>query len=421
MNLYPHRLAERSGPVASLIPVAWHPALARPKPLAERRGAVAVLACLLMIALVGFVAFAVDLGYLANSQTELQRTADAAALAACAKLVYTGTPGTPVNLTSNVAAAPGVAATYAAANKVCGSPPTLSSTDVVIGYMANPGQAGATIQTGGDINQYNAVQVTVHRSSSENGLVPGFFGKIFGSQGEPASATATAAFLNNFGGFQAPTTAYTNGGLSSSNLMILPFALDQQTYNALLAGTGSDNWSYNASTQTVTSGSDGILEVNLFPQGTGSPGNRGTVNIGASNNSTSTLCRQIQTGISASDLAYYPNNKLVFDRNGNLYLNGNTGISAGCKSALASIVGQTRMIPIFTSVSGNGNNAEYDCVAFVGVRVLDVNLTGSMSTKHLTVQPANVFTRGAIATLPSNGAAGTQYANGMYSPVWLVK
>lgn len=421
MNHYSHRLAERSGPVASLIPIAWHPAPARPQPLGERRGAVAVLACLLMIALVGFVAFAVDLGYLANSQTELQRTADAAALAACAKLIYTGTPGTPVDLTSNVAAAPGVAATYAAANKVCGSAPALSSSDVVIGYMANPGYPGATIETGGNINQYNAVQVTVRRSSSENGLVPGFFGKIFGSQGEPASATATAAFLNNFGGFQTPTTAATNGGLSSSSLMILPFALDQQTYNALLAGTGSDNWAYDACSDTVSKGCDGILEVNLFPEGTGSPGNRGTVNIGASNNSTSTLCRQIETGINATDLSYYPNGKLVFDSSGNLYLNGNTGISAGCKSALASIIGQTRMIPIFTSVTGNGNNAEFDCVAFVGVRVLDVNLTGSMSTKHLTVQPARVFTRGAVATLPSNGAAGTQYANGMYSPVWLVK
>jgi Flp pilus assembly protein TadG len=386
----------------------------------ERRGAVAVLASLLMVALVGFVAFAVDLGYLANSQTELQRTADAAALVACSKLIYTGTPGTPVDLTSNVAAAPGVAATYAAANKVCGSAPALSSSDVVMGYMANPGQPGATIQTGGNINQYNAVQVTVHRTSSENGLVPGFFGKIFGVQGEAASATATAAFLNNFGGFQAPKT-YSDGEVTKGNLMILPFALDQDTYKALLDGTGSDNWAYNASTDTVSKGCDGILEVNLFPEGTGSPGNRGTVNIGSSNNSTATLCRQIQSGISPSDLAYYPDGKLVFDSSGNLYLNGNTGISAGCKSSLASIVGQTRMIPIFTSVTGNGNNAEFDCVAFVGVRVLDVNLTGSMSTKHLTVQPARVFTRGTVASLPSNGPAGASYANSMYSPVWLVK
>ena len=142
--------------------------------------------------------------------------------------------------------------------------------------------------------------------------------------------------------------------------------------------------------------------MNLFPQGTGSPGNRGTVNIGASNNSTATLCRQITEGISPADLAYYPGGQLTFDASGNLYLNANPGISAGCKSALASIIGQTRLIPIFTSVVGNGNNAEYDIVEFVGVRIMDVNLTGSMSSKHLTVQPALVYTRGGIPATSSS-------------------
>ena len=83
---------------------------------------------------------------------------------------------------------------------------------------------------------------------------------------------------------------------------------------------------------------------------------------------------------------------------------------------MASIIGQTRLIPIFTTVVGNGNNATYDIVMFVGVRVLDVDLTGSMSSKHLTVQPATVFTRGGIAS-----ALSTQQSYGTYSPVWLVK
>jgi hypothetical protein len=199
--------------------------------------------------------------------------------------------------------------------------------------------------------------------------------------------------------------------------MILPFALDKQTWGALLAGSGSDSWSYNASNNSVTAGPDGILEANLFPVGNGSPGNRGTVNIGVSNNSTATLCRQITSGISPADLAYYPNGQLAFDSNGNLYLNANPGISAGCKDALASIIGQTRIIPIFASLTGNGNNATYDIVEFVGVRILDVNLTGSMSTKHLTVQPATVWTRGGTPPTSSDN----QYSYGIYSPVWLVR
>ena len=65
--------------------------------------------------------------------------------------------------------------------------------DVVIGYLANPDDRTSTIQTGGSINNYNAVQVTVRRSASVNGLVHSFFGTIFGQIGEAASASASAA------------------------------------------------------------------------------------------------------------------------------------------------------------------------------------------------------------------------------------
>lgn len=381
-----------------------------------RKGAVAVLACLLMIAMLGLLAFAVDLGYLANSQTELQRTADAAALAACGQLVYTSTPGAPVDTAYNAQMAPGVASQYAAANKVCGTSPTLSSSDVVIGYMADPSQPGA-IQTGGNVNQYNAVQVTVRRSSSENGLVPSFFGKLFGVTGEATSATATAAFFNNFNGFQIPSALPPGSSQSTPTLMFLPYALDQASWTALIGGSGSDNWSYNPDNGTVSSGPDGVVEVNLFPQGTGSPGNRGTVLVGG--NGTSTLVRQIQGGLSASDLSSY-GGKLQLDSTGNLYLPAKPGISAGTKDALASIIGHVRIIPIFSSVNGNGGNAAYDIVGFGGIRVMDVCLTGSMSSKHLTVQPAPIYTLGAIGAGGTGGAPNGSNLYGIYSPVFLV-
>ena len=227
-------------------------------------------------------------------------------------------------------------------------------------------------------------------------------------------APLTAANDRRFNGFGVPST---NGG--TGNLMLLPFALDQQTWNSMLAGDTSfstDIWNYTAGGQVV-SGSDGIREVNLFPQGTGSPGNRGTVKIGTSNNSTATVVNQIINGISPAEMANYPNSQLTFDSSGTLYLGANPGISAGFKSALASIIGQTRFIPIFSSVTGNGNNAQYDIVAFVGVRIMDVDLTGSMSSKHLTVQPALCYTRGGLA----NNSASTRSSQGVYSPVFLVK
>jgi hypothetical protein len=279
--------------------------------------------------------------------------------------------------------------------------------------MANPNQPGGTINTGANQNMFNSVQVTVNRSAAENGQVPTFFGHVFGVNGQNASATATAAVISNFNGFGVPST---NGG--TGNLMLLPFALDQQTWNSMLAGDTSvstDIWNWNG--EQLVSGSDGIREVNLFPQGTGSPGNRGTVEIGVNNNSTAVVCDQIINGISPSQMACYPNSQLTFDASGNLYLGANPGISAGFKAALASIIGQTRFIPIFTTVVGQGDNALYDIVAFVGVRICAVNLTGSMNSKYLTVQMAKVYTRGGVP----NTSTTWQTSWGVYSPVFLVK
>jgi hypothetical protein len=52
----------------------------------RRRGAIIVFAALLMAILLGFCAFAVDLGYIANTKTELSRAVDAGALAGVAMI-----------------------------------------------------------------------------------------------------------------------------------------------------------------------------------------------------------------------------------------------------------------------------------------------------------------------------------------------
>jgi hypothetical protein len=378
----------------------------------------------MMAFMLTMVAFAVDVGYLVCARTDLQRTADAAAIAACwelRKAAPTAYPATTNITSTEVANARAQAVAYAALNKVLNQTTTINnnasnslSGDVVVGYLSNPSSPTCTMDTS-QLAKDNAVKVTVWRSSAENGNVPLFFAKVLGLSSKTMSATATAAILGNINSFKMPS----NG----SNLGILPFALDLQTWNSLLAGTqtpgsdggtGYDNWSYNPSTGTVTSGHDNIRELNLFPQGTGSPGNRGTVDIGVSNNSTSNLVRQILNGVNQSDL----NNiggSLTFDANGHIFLTGNPGISAGVKSALASIIGQPRIIPIFDQVTGNGANAQYRIVEFVGVRILDVQLTGSMNSKHLTIQPADASTLGGS----SNG--GTPTSSYVYSPVWLVR
>ncbi len=102
------------------------------------------------------------------------------------------------------------------------------------------------------------------------------------------------------------------------------------------------------------SGSDGVLEMNIYPDANTSlpSGNRGTVDLGSPNNSTNDLKRQIQYGLNAYDLSFFPNNTIQLGSNGTLVLNGDTGISAGIEASLQSIIGQKRIMPIFTTVSG---------------------------------------------------------------------
>lgn len=412
----------------------------------NRRGATLFLVLLLLVPLLFMVAFSVDIGYLLMARSQLQSSADSAALAACWELVDDNAPGFTPSAVVTAANARAKAVQFAGYNSVCAASPSVSQNgtnnpegDVVIGYLSSLTDPSAALMTNSS-NASNAVQVKVRKASTLNGVVPFHFGKLTGSAGQAMEASAMAALVQNVGGFQAPG--------DGSNLELLPFALDETTWNSLVNGcVTTDNWKYtscnsgsggscgsggnsgcgngggnsgcgngnsgSSSSNGVTAGCDGVKEVNLFPQGTGSPGNRGTVDIGSCNNSTNDIARQIVSGISPSDLAYV-GGSLKFNSQGKLYLNGDTGISAGVKDELASIIGKPRIIPIFSQVNGPGNNATYTIVKFVGVRIMEVQLTGAMSNKRVIIQPANVIAKGAIPGETGNSTF-------VYSPVRLVR
>ena len=73
--------------------------------------------------------------------------------------------------------------------------PTVGSdgTDVVVGYMTNPSNPSNTLVSTPVGVLPNAVQVTVQRTSAQNGQVPFFFAKAMGYNQVSMSAQATAA------------------------------------------------------------------------------------------------------------------------------------------------------------------------------------------------------------------------------------
>lgn len=358
----------------------------------DRKGAVYVFAALFFVMVIGFTAFTVDIGLATLTKAQMQNAADSAAHAAALELARSFGPGREVS----VEAAEEIARERAVEMIGRFRTGNVSSTDadmvrdVRVGRRSWDDVSEEWIE---EWNQspFNMVEVTVRRTQADTTPLPMTFAQILGVDNLDLTESSVAALYPGKG-FRLPPD-------SSKTIDILPIALDLGSWNDLLdqyyEGTQhgyKDNYGW-CDGEVCKGQSDGIVEISMYPDlNSGlAPGNRGTVDFGHSGNSTNDLKRQIQHGLNSYDLSYFPNDEITFNDSGALYLNGDTGISAGIQSSLQSIIGEVRAIPIFIEVTGNGNNATYTIVKFAGVRILDVKLSGGPKKRHLTVQPA-VFT-----------------------------
>ncbi len=159
------------------------------RPTPRRRGVVAVQVGVLLVALVGFAALTVDVGAMYNARAELQRSADAAALAAAGMLGEYGA-GDPVEL------AVAAAVEHAAANPVLGQAVVLDpNVDIEFG-RANYNEAGNsyTFTPGGAVP--DAVRITARRTSnSPNGPLELFFAGVLGKNSAEITAEAIAVMV----------------------------------------------------------------------------------------------------------------------------------------------------------------------------------------------------------------------------------
>jgi len=364
-------------------------------PAIEKRiGSVLVLAAVFMIGIFAFTAFTIDIGYIVLTKAQLQTAADASALAAVNDLVDGWGTGATLDTydveTLGRASAVFVASANPAADK--NAVYIDADRDVRFGNRTVDANTGVVTDTWG-LAPYNMVEVTASRGLSSvtggsggDGPLNLFFGPVIGHYTADVTAVAVCGLV--------PGNGFSIESGSSQTADLLPFALDEDSWNDLLAGVGNDDYHYDNSTGTVTPGSDGILEVDLYPTSDASlpPGNRGTVDFGSSNNSTADIARQIVYGLNDSDLSYF-SGEITATPTNPLIVNGDTGISAGMKDELESIIGLPRAIPLFSTVTGPGNNAMYTLVKFVGVRIVAVQLTGE--NKYVMIEPAT-FVSGTV-------------------------
>jgi len=161
---------------------------------------VAVFVAVSLTMLVAFVAMVVDLGLVFVTRNELQRAADAAALA-----------GASAYFTDNgLARSPDLAeliqdraVSFSEANPTLKTPTHPILDDIVVGYFDFDAPQDPLQEVG--LEFANAVQITLRRSEgSPDGPVPFLFAQVLGHEFANVTASATAAMDDRFSGLDLP-------------------------------------------------------------------------------------------------------------------------------------------------------------------------------------------------------------------------
>jgi hypothetical protein len=192
-----------------------------------RRGAIAVTVGLLLVVIVGMVAYAFDTGWIALTRVQLHAAADSGALAGGTELM----PGLGFNQTATpdeVRAAATVAAIEFAGRNPGGDRGSCycdGGRDVIMGTAIFDPDAGQWVKTPG-ATPYNYVQANLHRdqegSTAGDGLLPLFFARIFAIPDTAVSAYATAVIL--------PASGFFIEEGSDDTVGLLPFAFREEVW-----------------------------------------------------------------------------------------------------------------------------------------------------------------------------------------------
>jgi hypothetical protein len=358
---------------------------------------------ILLVFLVGMVAFAIDTGYVALTRTRLQRSADAGVQAGAEKLATLD--GEPVP----DAAVRAELRKFVTLNESV----TVRDEDIKLLRYNAVKPAGQRVSATYSASQRpNGVEVILRRDGVANGRLPLFFGPVLGKADADVRAKSVA--------YIAPA----RGVLP--NAPLIPYTMHVNYYYAALGQNlkGVDNKKIETtdlytvrSNLTVGSGSDGIREVVLFGSDKHTPGNAGSIDIGTASNGTPELRRQILYGPTWADFNH-PDFKSKLQNDGSLappfMTGGDPGLSTGVKDEFEAIVGKQRIVPLFDQVTGSGNNTKYNIVAFAAVSIVHVDLQGN--PKRIWVQPTRIFTT-KVTPADLDAAIPTE---GVFSPPGLV-
>ena len=353
----------------------------------HRSGVIVVFAAVMIVVLAGMLSFSVDYGYLLKTRTDLQRSADASALAAVRDLIRKD------DGTQDLDQVRATARTYAQ-NNLSDSSFQVATGDIEIGrYDPQSIYSDFTLLGTGT---FDAVRVTLRRDGATNPSVPLFFARLLGKDRSTVLASATAVLQK--------------AEIMSPGAAVLPFATPISLWNGLSPG------------QTWCAYGDGKLkDLN----GNNVPGDWGTLDIGPTGNSSADLNDQILNGLKQSDLnALHGDGRIsqnsYIDSAVPAWMQGDTGLSSGLKQSVQAVHGEQRLIPLYDDLGGHltGNNVDFHVVGWGVVTVIDSGWQGQTNT-YVIVRKSHLF-NGKLRPI-SSLSSGSGYIDGAYTSPVLVK
>lgn len=373
----------------------------------------AVAAALLLVML--GLALIIDRIWLETAKLELTTAAESAALGACRELANDLLLTTDSTVDQRITSARDTAAWIAGLNYVCGMPVTLNMDpegDVRFGNLVQDNQGVRFDES--EVNP-STVVVTALRTRSNNNpialFVAGASGLPFGDVAVRVEATISNDVIGVRANDDLPIPALPVAILESD-----PSGQNSATWtNMIESRSGSDQYTFDPTTNAVVGGSDGIPEMVI--QGVQTGGNPASANaylldLGTGLNDTE-LARQIRSGLTTDDLETL-GGAIIVGQGTTQNLTSSPQFDVAEQTELQNIIGQRRICFLYSATSPGQQPplATATCSRLVAIRVMAVE-SHTDGTCIVTVQPTIMTCRNAIRVCEtSTDASGNQTNNG---------
>lgn len=359
--------------------------------------AIALLALMLGFALI------VDRIWLETASLELRVAAEAAALAAARELASDDLIRSDADVEDRINHARQSAGEIAAENYACGTAIQLNTDpegDIRIGYLFQDSEG---IHFEESTTNATTVNVTANRTRATSNPIALMFSGLTSLPYGDVATRAQATISNDVMGLSP---------LEGSPIPALPIAIWEvdpsgdrtDTWNEQIeARKGSDDYSFDEVTHTVTSGADGIPEIILRSMRVGQdPANANMLLLdlgtGVSDNE---VTRQFESGLTFDDLKNL-DGILWLGQGATLDLTATPDFDGGQLTAFQNMIGECRICFLYSKSVPQRQPPDVTatCSQIVAVRILDVSGTVNGSC-DVTVQPTVMTTRTAVLSTES--------------------